>query len=127
MEASTTNIQTPMPNVANPTPMANAMPPATPTPSVEAPITTPTPTDSPNISMESGGVSSEGGVKGFLKSLNWIEVGLTILGVGALIFTIDYYRYKLREDKLINNELQRQIDEIKMNLQTNMKGKYKTI
>lgn len=120
MEATTTPISTPMPTSAVATPMP------TPTP-------TPTPTPQPMVvnndapMMADGGSTSEGGTKGFLKSLNWIEVGFGILGVAALTYVIYYYRFKVQQDKLINNELQRQIDEIKMNLQTTMKGKYKTI
>lgn len=123
MEATTTPISTP---VSTPTP--------TPAP---APVTTPAPAPmvaQPNVQMADGGnVSSDSGsgssngITGFLKDLNWLEVGFSILGVSALAYVIYYYRFKLQQDKLINNELQRQIDEIKMNLQSNMKGKYKSI
>ena len=44
-----------------------------------------------------------------------------------LFYIIHYYKFKMNEDKMINNELQKQIDEIKMNIQSTMKGKYKTI
>jgi hypothetical protein len=111
-------------------------PMTTPAPIVETP--TPTPAPAPMVAqpmvqaqppmMENGGnVGGDGSIKSFFKSLNYIEVGLTILGVTALIYTIHYYRFKSKEDKMVNNELQRQIDEIKMNLQSKMNGKYKTI
>jgi hypothetical protein len=116
----TSAVPTPTPPMATPTPIS--------TPPIEAtPIST-TPMTNQNPTMADGGsVSSEGGIKSFLKSLNWIEVGLTILGVTALIYTIHYYKFKSKEDKMVNNELQRQIDEIKMNLQSSLKGKYKSI
>ena len=75
--------------------------------------------------MENGGSTDSGG--GFFKNINWIETGALILGFAGLYYLIYYYRYKLNQDKLINNEMQRQIDEIKMNLQTKMNGKYKTM
>jgi hypothetical protein len=56
-----------------------------------------------------------------------MEIGFSILGVAALTYVVYYYRFKLKQDKMINNELQRQIDELKMNLQSSMKEKYKSI
>ena len=109
-------------------------PNVTPTPSAVAP--TPTPTPTPDVAtplpmtMENGGATPSGGGNSggsFFSSLNWLEIGFSVLGVAALSYVIYYYRFKLKQDKLINNELQRQIDELKMNMQTNMKGKYKTI
>lgn len=112
--------------------------PTTPTPAPTAPATAPiaevsaaappqmppSPYESAPIMADGGSVSSGGG---FFKSLNWLEVGFGILGVAALLYAIQYYRFKVKEDKMVNNELQRQMDEIKMNLQSSMKGKYKTI
>lgn len=124
MEGAINNSTSVQSAVANPT----TPPPIAPiTPSVEAP-TTPMPTTTPNVQLAEGGsTSSDGGANSFLKSLNWIEIGFTILGLTALIYTIHYYKFKSKEDKMVNNELQRQIDEIKMNLQTSLKGKYKSI
>tara|TARA_R110000868_G_scaffold101361_3_gene279066 strand:+ start:305 stop:649 length:345 start_codon:yes stop_codon:yes gene_type:complete len=111
-------ITTPTPNIT-PTPSAVAPTPI-PTPDVATPLP---------MTMENGGATPSGGNSSgsFFGSLNWLEVSFSILGVAALSYVIYYYRYKLKQDKLINNELQRQIDELKMNMQTNMKGKYKTI
>lgn len=111
-------------SVPTSTPVATPIPTPTPPPTPTPEVVTPTPTP---MVAESGGSVSEGGVKGFLKSLNWIEVGLTILGVTALLYTIHYYKFKSKEDKMVNNELQRQIDELKMNVQSSLKGKYKSI
>jgi len=117
MEATTT-----------PTPPVSTPAVATPAP---APAPAPTPSPAPMVQsapmMQDGGdVVSMSDTKSFFKSLNWLEVGFSVLGVAGLAFVIYYYRFKLKQDKMVNNELQRQIDEIKMNVQGLMKGKYKT-
>ena len=97
-------------------------PAVAPTPAPAAPMVQAQPT------MADGGMTSDsGGSKNFFSSLNWMEVGFSILGVAALTYVIYYYRFKMKQDKMVNNELQRQIDELKMNLQSSMKGKYKSI
>ena len=118
----TSAVATPTTPIATPTPTPTPTPPIEATPTPQAPMTNQNPT-----MADGGSVSSEGGIKSFFKSLNLIEVGLTILGVTALIYTIHYYKFKSKEDKMINNELQRQIDEIKINLQSSLKSKYKRI
>jgi len=115
--------------IATPTAPTTPIAPA-PTPAPAPMPTAPTPTPMPNVVMGEGGSTEggdNGGGKSFWKSLNLMEIGFSILGVASLSYVIYYYQFKLKQDKLINNELQRQIDEIKMNMQTNMKGKYKTI
>ena len=98
---------------ATATPVATAAPapaPATPAPAAAPMVAT------PDAMMANGGeTSTGGGVKDFFKSLNWVEVGISALAVAALTY------------KMINNDLQRQIDELKMNMQSAMKGRYKTI
>lgn len=121
MEATTisTPAVTPTPAVAPTTAVASAPAPAVST--------------TPMVNMDGGSTpmmengGSTDSVGGFFKSLNWFEVGFAILGVASLTYVIYYYRFKLKQDKLINNEMQRQLDEIKMNLQTQMKGNYKNI
>ena len=108
--------------------------------SMDIPSSTPQPQVTPSVStspmppiMADGGTTidsgsgSGGSIKSFFDSLNWVEVGLSILGVASLSYVIYYYRFKLQQDKMINNELQRQIDEIKMNVQSVLKDKYKKI
>lgn len=85
-----------------------------------------TPISENTLSSRNSG-NNASSVKNFLSSLNLMEVGFAILGVASLSFVIYYYRFKLKQDKMINNEMQRQIDEVKMNLQTSMNGTYKTI
>lgn len=114
------------------TPIPNTTPAvATPTPAPAPAVSTPAPAPmvvdaTPMPQMAEGGQTS-GGTLSFFKSLNVLETTFGILGVASLLYVIYYYRFKLKQDKLINNELQRQIDEIKMNVQSNMKGKYKSI
>jgi hypothetical protein len=99
---------------------------STPQPQVIPSVST-----SPTSIMADGGMANDGGsgggIKSFFDSLNWMEVGFAILGVASLSYVIYYYRFKLQQDKMINNELQRQIDEIKMNVQSVLKEKYKKI
>ena len=116
MEQSTPNAAPTM--VSNATPeLASApiAPNAVVAPIVETPV------------MAEGGSVNQGGVKGFFGSINWLEAGFAILGVASLTYVIYYYRFKLKQDKMINNELQRQIDEVKMNVQGSMKSAYKSI
>jgi hypothetical protein len=115
------------------TPIATTPAPAT-TPAFAVPPTPVAPAPAmPNVQMADGGVtsdsgsSSSNGVKDFFKDINWTEVIFGALGVGALVYVIYYYRFKIQQDKLINNELQRQIDELKMNLKSNMGAKYKAM
>ena len=121
MEAPTS---TPTPNVT-PTPSAVATPTPTPTPTPD--MSSPQPMTMANGGSTQDGNGSSNNSGSFFGSLNWLEVSFSILGVAALSYVIYYYRFKIKQDKLINNELQREIDELKMNMQTNMKGKYKTI
>lgn len=79
----------------------------------------------PNV-MESGGQTSSSSGS-FFSNINWVEVGFMILGTTALLYTIFYYKVELKKNKLINNRLNKQVDELKMNLQSLMKDKYKEI
>ena len=118
MEGTTPSVEA----VATPT-----TPVATPTTPVATPTPTPTPTPTDAPIMADGGTTSEGGWKGFFGRINWLETTFAVLGVTALTYMVWYYRFKAKQDKMINNELQRQIDEIKMNVQGAMKSKYKSI
>lgn len=118
MEGTTTSVEP----IATPTTT-----PTTPTPQVAPTTPTPTPTSVDAPIMADGGTTSEGGWKGFFGRINWLETTFAILGVTALTYMVWYYRFKAKQDKMINNELQRQIDEIKMNVQSTMKTKYKSI
>lgn len=74
--------------------------------------------------MAEGGATSGGS---FWKSLNWLEIGFMVLGATSLFVLIKYYRDKAKEDKKERSETQRQVDELKMNLQNALKNKYKTL
>jgi hypothetical protein len=99
---------------------AGAVSLSAPAPTVQAdavPISTPV--------MANGGETSSG--TSFFKSINWLEFGFMVLGTTALLYTIHYYKVQMEKTKLLNQRTARQIDELKMNLQSSMKGKYKEI
>jgi hypothetical protein len=124
METPMENISAPQVQPAVATPQPQAMPMATPSPTPQA-IPQATPQMADGGTTDSG--SGDNSVKSFFNSFNLMETILLVMGVASLSYVIYYYRFKVQQDKLINNELQRQIDEIKMNLQSNLKGKYKAI
>ena len=97
------------------------------TPNMPTPnqVVTPQVTTSSVETKESGGFISD--TKSFFKSISALEVIVTTLGIVAMAVLIDYYRFKRKEDKLSNDDMQRQVDELKMNVQSAMKGKYQSI
>ncbi len=92
-----------------------------------APAEASAPVQQPAQDMPSKDISSTNSFNDFIKSINWLEAGFAILGTIGLYYTIYYYRYKLKEDRVANSDTQRQIDEIKMNVQSAMKGKYQAL
>jgi hypothetical protein len=96
-----------------------------PTPATSVPSTTVS-ESMPN--MESGGATNiTSSWNEFLKSLNIIEVGFMILGATSLYFIIYYYNRRAMSEKSEMMDIQKQLDEIKMNLRSSMKEKYKNI
>ena len=57
-------------------------------PSMQAPM----PYEQPNQMMESGGSVS----KDFFKDINYLDLGIMMLGTAALFYTIYYYRIKMK-------------------------------
>ena len=116
-----------MDNNTLPTPPSGVVVTSTPTPTA-----TPTATATPQMA-DGGSIEnkSEGGLmsdaKSFVKSVNWLDIGFMVLGALGIIYTINYYRYKQKESDVANKDMQRQLDEVKMNVQSAMKGKYQTI
>ncbi len=106
-----------------PTPQAAPIPVQSP-PVMPVPMQQP-PSPAPAVQFDNGGATNS--TASFFKSLNWIEIGFMILGATAMLFTIKYYREKAVTDKANREQTQMQLDEVKMNLQTAMKGKYKTL
>jgi hypothetical protein len=47
--------------------------------------------------MQSGGVT--GSVNDFFRGVNWVDVGILMLGTAALYYTIYYYRIKIKAQK----------------------------
>jgi len=63
----------------------------------------------------------------FISSLNWVEVSFGIVGAAALFYTVYYYRHKLQIDKLLNNNMQKQIDDLNMKMQDEINVKQKPV
>lgn len=99
------------------TPQSSPIMPPTSSPMATAPATP----------MADGGTTPTNSGGGFFKSINWLEVGFMVLGAWALMQTIKYYRNKMISDKKEKTETQKQIDELKMNLQSALKNKYKSL
>jgi hypothetical protein len=105
-------------------------PMATPPPAITPSSTIPNPIDSNMATMAEGGSvgsSSKSGLANFFSGWNWLEIGLMTLGVAGVFYTINYYRFRVKSDKTENADIQRQLDEVKMNVQSAMKGKYQQI
>jgi len=89
---------------AAPIATAPAAPPmtATPAPAYTAPT-----------SSASGGSES---ITDILKGLNWVEIGISLLGVTALVYTISYFRYNFKVVKPEIANMQNQIDDLTIKL-----------
>lgn len=79
------------------------------TPIYSAPDTYPVPPANPSTNQSSGNYFS------FLSSINWVEVTFMGLGALALFYTIDYYRFKMKEDKASTKLINRRIDKLEAN------------
>lgn len=89
-----------------------------------------TPTEAPPVATSTpaqAAPSSSNSLNDFFKSINWMEAGFAILGALGLYYTIYYYRWKIKDNKVANSDMQRQLDELKMNVQGAMKGKYQAL
>jgi hypothetical protein len=82
-----------------------------------APIATPaapvTATSAPTYTAPT--TSDGGGGDSFtdiLKGLNWVEIGISLLGVTALVYTISYFRYNFKIVKPEMANMQNQIDDL---------------
>ncbi|MFZ4600035.1 MAG: hypothetical protein ACOYNN_15460, partial [Terrimicrobiaceae bacterium] len=51
-----------------------------------------------------------------LKGLNWVEIGISLLGVTALVYTISYFRYNFKVVKPEIANMQNQIDDLTIKL-----------
>ena len=95
-------------------------PTATSTPefSQPAPAPMPAPTPAPVVMPATPtyaaptSTAPANGTWDFVKSVNWIEVTFMFLAATALMYTIKYYRFKLKEDKTANKDIQRRIDKV---------------
>lgn len=98
MEAEITST----PPVAAPTPAAPVT--ATPPPAYTIPT---------NTGSDSGG---SGSIVDILKGLNWVEIGISVIGVTALVYTISYYRTNFKVVKPEMAAMQNKIDELTIKL-----------
>jgi hypothetical protein len=79
-----------------------------------APVTaTPAPTYTAPTSSSGGGGDS---FTDILKGLNWVEIGISLLGVTALVYTISYFRYNFKVVKPEIANMQNQIDDLTIKL-----------
>lgn len=65
--------------------------------------------------MAEGGVTSSASgndTMAFLKDINWMEVAFMFLGAWGMYSAINYYRYKLKEERIGYYDVQRQLDKI---------------
>lgn len=85
----------PMPQQPMAQAQAQPMPQATPQPMTQ-PQAMPMPA-APAPQMTSGGVA--GSVNDFFRGVNWVDVGILMLGTAALYYTIYYYRIKIKAQK----------------------------
>lgn len=89
-------------------------PAATPAPAAAPAVTaTPAPTYTPPTSFSDGGDTS---FMGILKGLNWVEIGISAIGVTALIYTISWYRNNLKIVKPEMAAMQNKIDDLTIKL-----------
>jgi hypothetical protein len=74
---------------------------------------TPPPIYTAPTSSASGGSDS---ITDILKGLNWVEIGISLLGVTALVYTISYFRYNFKVVKPEIANMQNQIDDLTIKL-----------
>lgn len=90
---------------------AAATPAATPPAPAPAAAPAPAPAAAPASAPASSGGGSMGSIKEAFQNLNYIEVGMGILGVAALFSLINYYRWMTMSGKALNTEIQNKLDE----------------
>jgi hypothetical protein len=94
------------PPVAPSAPAAEMAAPAPSAPPPSAPIMNMTPPASPYGAQKFD----------IWRDVNWTETLLMGLFGTAFAYVIVYYRFKLKEDKIINNDIQRQLDSQNMRI-----------
>jgi len=91
---------TPPPSSSAPAPIAASV-------SMDTPPVTPVPSPSLNPLPSSPYAAQKFDI---LRDVNWTETLLLGLFGTAFAYVIIYYRFKLKEDKIINSDIQRQLD-----------------
>lgn len=54
----------------------------------------------------------------FLKNINWLEMGFLVLLAAGAYYTIYYHRFKIKEDKIANDDMRRDLDELQAKVAT---------
>lgn len=92
-----------------------------PNASAPAPVTTPAPTVPPPAAPDtsistpafgSGGNLPKSTMRGVFDDINWVDMGLLILGTAALYYTIYYYRTKMNMMKKELPEIANRVDQV---------------
>jgi hypothetical protein len=87
----------------------SSLPTAAPIAAAPLVTATPSPTYTAPTSSSGGGSDS---FTDILKGLNWVEIGISLLGVTALVYTISYFRYNFKIVKPEMANMQNQIDDL---------------
>ena len=90
------------------------------TPAIAAPIAVAAPVTATSAPAYTAPTSSASGgsesITDILKGLNWVEIGISLLGVTALVYTISYFRYNFKVVKPEIANMQNQIDDLTIKL-----------
>jgi hypothetical protein len=63
------------------------------------PVTQPTPAPAATPVMESGGSTGGGGIKGWFRDINLVDVTVSAFVIGAVLYTVHYYKFMMMMEK----------------------------
>lgn len=100
MDKKNTNTTTADTSVAQPLAQPAAQPVQMPAQPIQQPVPAP-PMVQPQMPMPATQQSMAGGgsLDSFFRGVNWVDVGILMLGTAALYYTIYYYRIKIKAQK----------------------------
>jgi hypothetical protein len=85
-------------------------PPAATTPPVAAPVAAEPIVNTP--AFGGGGTMPQSSMRNVFENINWVDMGLLILGTASLYYTIYYYRTKINMTKKELPEIANRVDEV---------------
>ena len=97
-------------------PAAGGPPPPPPPPAPAAPVVVGGTNPAPAPAMQSGGMV------GFFRGVNWVEVAFMAAGMAAYFFMVKYYRQKIQSDKVTLKKLKDSVDSLALDVEA-MKAK----